>query len=128
MRPILPFCLLAVSLAACAGRDAQPVLTVQEQDTRSDCAMINAEIQANNARAQGLASEQNGRIAQNVAAGVVGVFIWPVLFAMDMKGAASTEAGQLNARQEYLANLAAQRCAPGAPPPGTPPPGAPKKR
>lgn len=56
------------------------------------------------------ASEQNAKIAQNVAAGVVGVVIWPVWFAMDVKGAASTEVAALQARQEYLATLAAQRC------------------
>jgi hypothetical protein len=86
----------------------------QPQDAYSDCAMINAEIQANNKRAEALASEQNAKVAQNVVAGVVGVVVWPVLFAMDAKGAAATEAAQLQARQEYLANLAAQRCAPQA--------------
>jgi type IV pilus biogenesis protein CpaD/CtpE len=43
-----------LALAACAGRDAQPVATVQPQDTQSDCAMINAEIQADNAKAEPL--------------------------------------------------------------------------
>jgi hypothetical protein len=100
----------AIVLAACAGRDPQPVATVQPQDVSSDCAMINAEIEANNKRAEALASEQNGKLAQNVAAGVVGVVVWPVLFAMDLKGAASTDAAALQARQEYLAGLAAQRC------------------
>ena len=104
-------------LGACAGRDAQPVATVQPQDAYSDCAMINAEILANNQRAEALASEQNGKIVQNVAAGVVGVVIWPVWFAMDAKGAASTDAAALQARQQYLSGLAAQRCAPAAPPP-----------
>lgn len=105
-----------VALTACAGRDPQPIATVQPQDVHSDCAMINAEIQANNKRAESLASEQNGKLAQNIATGVVGVVIWPMWFAMDTKGAASTEAAALQARQEYLANLAAQRCAPPPPP------------
>ena len=30
---------------------------------------------------QELGSEEGGKVAQNVAAGVVGLFIWPVLFA-----------------------------------------------
>jgi hypothetical protein len=102
---------IGLVLAACAGRDAQPVATVQPQDAYSDCSMINAEIQANNGRAQALASEQNAKIAQNVAAGVVGIVVWPVWFAMDAKGAAGTEAAALQARQEYLVNLAGQRCA-----------------
>jgi hypothetical protein len=78
--------------------------------------MINAEIQANNKRAEALASEHDAKVAQNVVAGVVGVVVWPVLFAMDAKGAAATDAAALQARQEYLANLAAIRCAQPAPP------------
>jgi hypothetical protein len=107
---------LGLMMAACAGRDAAPVATVQQQDAYSDCNMINAEIQANNKRAEELASEQNAKIAQNVAAGVVGIVVWPVWFAMDAKGAASTDAAALKARQEYLANLAGQRCAGSQPP------------
>jgi hypothetical protein len=89
--------------------------------------MVQAEIQANNKRAEALASEENGRTAQNVAAGVVGVVVWPVLFAMDTKGAAKVEAGQLQARQQYLSELAAIRCAPPPPPSPNPAAAAPKK-
>jgi hypothetical protein len=106
---------IGLVLGACAGRDAQPIVTVQPQDAYSDCAMINAEILANNQRAEALASEQNAKIVQNVAAGVVGVVVWPVWFAIDAKGAASTDAAALQARQQYLSGLAAQRCAPAAP-------------
>jgi hypothetical protein len=121
MRPIWIVASTALVLAACAGRDAAPVATVQPQDAHSDCSMINAEIQANNKRAEELASEQNAKVAQNVAAGVVGIVVWPVWFAMDAKGAASTDAAALKARQEYLVSLAGQRCA-GARPPMVPPP------
>jgi hypothetical protein len=102
---------LCVSLGACAGRDAAPVAVVQAHDQNSDCAMITAEIEANNAKATQLAEEQGLKVAQNVAAGVVGIVIWPVWFAMDAKGAASTDAAALKARQEYLSRLAEQRCA-----------------
>jgi hypothetical protein len=104
-----------VALAACAGRDPHPVAVVQPQDAQSDCAMIRAEIEANNLQAQKLADENHAKIAQNVAAGVVGVVVWPVWFAMDAKGAAGSEMDALAARQQYLASLAAQRCAPPAP-------------
>jgi hypothetical protein len=86
--------------------------------------MIRAEIEANNVQAQKLAEENGAKIAQNVAAGVVGVVIWPVWFAMDAKGAAGTEMDALKARQQYLTTLAEQRC---APPPAAQAP-APKKR
>jgi hypothetical protein len=74
-----------------------------------DCTAIMAEVQANNQRMQELASEQGWKVAQNVAAGVAGIVIWPLWFAMDFQGAASTEAAALNNRQQYLATLAEQR-------------------
>jgi hypothetical protein len=100
-----------VLCAACAGRDAAPVATVQPPDQTSDCAMISAEIEANNAKVQELANEKGMKVTQNVAAGVVGVFVWPVLFAMDAKGAADQDMAALEARQQFLTNLAVQRCA-----------------
>ena len=96
---------------ACAGRDAQPVAVVQPHDQNSDCAMITAEIQANNTKVSELANEKGLKVTQNVAAGVAGIVVWPLFFAMDTKGAASTDATALQARQEYLARLAEQRCA-----------------
>jgi len=120
-------CVLVLSaawvLSGCAGRDPHPVAVVQPQDAHSDCAMIRAEIEANNVQAEKLAEENHAKIAQNVAAGVVGVVVWPVWFAMDAKGAAGTEMDALKARQQYLASLAEQRCAqPAAPaPPRSPP-------
>jgi hypothetical protein len=43
------------ALAACAGRDPQPIATVQAQDSSSSCAMIAAEVQANNIKVRELA-------------------------------------------------------------------------
>jgi hypothetical protein len=106
-----------VALSSCAGRDPQPISTVQQQDAYSDCTMIRAEIDANNQKAQELANEQGMKVAQNVAAGVVGLVIWPVWFGMDFKGAAGQDAANLQARQEYLTQFAVQRCAPGYRPP-----------
>lgn len=107
---------LALVLAACAGRDPQPIATVQPEDATSDCAMISAEIQANNIKIKELADEQGIKVAQNVAAGVVGLVIWPVWFGMDFKGAAAKDLAALQSRQEYLTQLAAQRCAAPLPP------------
>jgi hypothetical protein len=91
--------------------DATPVATVQPHDQVSDCAMITAEIEANNAKVQELANERGLKVAQNVAAGVTGIIVWPVLFAMDFKGAADQDLAALQARQQFLTNLAVQRCA-----------------
>jgi hypothetical protein len=114
---------IGLALTACAGRDPQPVATVQPQDTSSDCAMITAEIEANNVKFKELADEQGLKVGQNVAAGVVGLVVWPMWFAMDFKGAASKEVTALQARQQYLTTLATQRCAAPQPPPAaaTPP-------
>ena len=114
--------LTVLVLSACAGRDPQPIASVQPQDAYSDCIMIRAEIEANNAKAAQLANEQGGKVAQNVAAGVVGVVIWPVWFGMDFKDAAGKEAAALQARQQYLTTLATERCAPGYRAPALPQP------
>jgi len=45
-------------LAACAGRDPQPVATVQLQDQSASCAQLVGEIQANNLKIQELATEK----------------------------------------------------------------------
>src|SRR5437016_3347370 len=92
----------ALALGACAGRDPQPIATVQPQDSTASCVQITAEIQANNIRVQELADEQGLKVAQNVGAGVAGLVIWPLWFAMDFKGAASKEVAALQARQQYL--------------------------
>jgi len=54
-------------------------------------------------------------------AGVVGLIIWPVWFGMDFKDAAGKDLAALQARQQYLATLATERCAP--PPAALAPPG-----
>jgi hypothetical protein len=74
-----------------------------------DCTAIAAEVKANNTKVQELASEQGAKVAQNVAAGVAGLFIWPLWFGMDFQGAASTETTALQSRQEYLGTLAQQK-------------------
>jgi hypothetical protein len=47
-------------------RDPQPIASVQPQDACSDCTMIRAEIEANNAKAAQLANEQGGKVAQTL--------------------------------------------------------------
>lgn len=69
-----------------------------------------AEIKANNQRMSDLAGEEGMKVGQNVAAGVVGLFIWPVWFGMDFQDAAGKEGKALSQRNEYLGTLAQQRC------------------
>jgi hypothetical protein len=99
-----------LTVSACAGRAPAPVQTVQMKDAMMDCTAINAEIAANTGREGELGSEKGGKVAQNVAAGIVGLVVWPVWFAMDFQGAADTESRALDARNQYLSTLALQRC------------------
>jgi hypothetical protein len=101
---------LAILTSACAGRAPAPVQTVQVKDTMMDCTSINAEISANTARISELGSEKGGKVAQNVLAGVAGVFIPILWLGMDFQGAAETDSRALEARNEYLSSLALQRC------------------
>jgi type IV pilus biogenesis protein CpaD/CtpE len=48
----------AALCVGCAGRDPQPIATVQPTDANATCAMITAEIQANNIKVQELAGEE----------------------------------------------------------------------
>ena len=102
---------MTVAVGACAGRAPQPVAVVQPQDRYSDCAAITAEIEANNQKVSELASEQGLKVGQNVAAGLAGVVVWPLLFAMDFQDSAGKEVAALQSRQQYLASLAEQKCA-----------------
>ena len=93
-------------LGACAGRSPQPVAIVQPQDRYADCAAIIAEAQANNTKIQELAGDEGSKVAQNVAAGVVGVFIWPVLLRYGFPGRRRERSGR-------AAKSAAIPCCPG---------------
>lgn len=125
MQKVFVVAVLGIALVGCAGRDPQPIATVQAQDAYADCTMIRAEIEANNAKVTQIANEQGWKVAQNVGAGVVGLVIWPVWFGMDFKDAAGKEAAALEARQKYLTVLAEQWC---AAPPAAGPKGAPKRQ
>jgi hypothetical protein len=111
MRITAAMMIMALPLAACAGRTPQPVAVAQVQDATTGCAQIHSEIAANNQKIQALASEKGGKVAQNLAAGVGGLLFPPLWFAMDFQGAATTEANALSQRNQYLATMAQERCA-----------------
>lgn len=101
----------AACLCACAGRDPEPIPTVQPWDQTSNCDQIRAEIEANNVKIKALADEQGLKVAQNVVTGVGGIFTFGLTwFGMDFKGSASKDVTSLQARQQYLTSLAMQRC------------------
>jgi hypothetical protein len=104
---------LALVMCGCAGRDPQLTPVVQAVDQHMTCEQIQAAAKVNNDRITDLATEQGWKVGQNVAAGVVGLVIWPVWFGMDFQDAAGKEAKSLSQRNEYLMTLAKARC--GAP-------------
>lgn len=103
------FCILL--LASCAGRSPDPVDTVKSHDQEMTCDQIIAEAQSHKAEVVELESEQDWKVAQNVAAATVGaVLLWPMLFAMDFQNAAGKEQRALVQRMGYLAELAQDKC------------------
>ena len=108
--PVIIF--IAIGVASCAGRDPEPIQTVLASDSQASCTQIRAEIEANNIKVKALADEQGLKVAQNVVAGVGGFFTLGLTwFALDAKGSASKDVTSLQARQQYLATLATEKCA-----------------
>jgi len=102
---------LVAALSACAGRSPSPVATSQAQDAYLACPALHSEIASNNQRIQQLSREKSGKPAQNVAAGVAGVLIWPIWFAMDFQGTQNIEINALQGRNNTLAALTTTKCA-----------------
>ena len=108
---ILSVCAAALLLSACAGRAPNPVAVAQAQDSAASCNAIRAEIAANDKRISELGSERGLKVAQNVVAGALGFFTLGIGWAaMDFQGAAGTDQEALEARNQYLGRLAAERC------------------
>jgi hypothetical protein len=82
----------------------------QPQDRFMTCESAQAEIAANDTTIKKLSSESGEKVAQNVAAGVAGLFIWPLWFAMDFQDASGIETNALQGRNNYLASVAAAKC------------------
>ena len=97
--------MLGIAVAGCAGRDPEPIATVQPWDQTASCTQIRAEIEANNVKVKELADEQGWKAAQNVVTGVGGVFIPVLWFGMDWKGSASKDVAALQARQQATGKL-----------------------
>jgi hypothetical protein len=116
MRQSILAVIAIAAVTGCAGRTPEPVAVVQPQDRYLDCAAIEAEVVANNKTVQQLSSDEGSKVGQNVAAGVAGIFIWPLWFAMDFQGAAGKEEAALQSRQQYLGTLAIERGCATAPP------------
>lgn len=99
-----------VALVGCAGRAPTPVVVSQATDPLLECEMIQSEIGVNSQKIVQLEGEKGGKLAQNIAAGVGGLLIWPLWFAMDLQGTQGKEITALQNRNTTLAAMAATRC------------------
>ena len=71
-------------------------------DANASCAMITAEIQANNIKVQELAGEEGAKAAQNVAAGVGGTADPGPMVRDGLQGRSKQGSRALQARQQYF--------------------------
>lgn len=110
MKRVIPVVLVAITLAGCGGRTAQPITVASRYDREMSCADLEAEIEQNNARLQALAAEKGVNLTKNVAVGAAGILFFPIWFALDLNDAAGQEISQLQARQTYLAEMAGRKC------------------
>ena len=97
--------LAMVLLAGCAGRAPDPVATASATDTNLTCAQIEQRLESNRYQITELGRERGAKVAQNVAAGVAGLFIWPAWFLMDFQGTAKIEQEALEQRISHLTDL-----------------------
>lgn len=105
-------------VAACGGRSAQPVASVQDVDVQLTCSHIDAELAANAARADDLRGERNDnrvRSLSRVPGAIVGSPITAIVLA-DPSIAIYRELNALSVRNSRLQALQLERgCTPGAP-------------
>lgn len=101
---------LALSLSACAGREAVTVAEFTRQDDLFTCPEIDREIGRNNDAMRSRAVEAHDRQGRNIMVGAVGILLfWPALVALDLKDAAGEELSALENRNRALVRYADQR-------------------
>jgi ABC-type phosphate/phosphonate transport system substrate-binding protein len=105
MKPIIFPLIIALAVAGCAGRVANPVDVVQTGDAAMTCKDISTEIAYNNSRVKRLAQERNMEIVQDSAVGVAGFFVPVLWLGLDLQGAPGVEANALKFRQRHLMDI-----------------------
>jgi tryptophan 2,3-dioxygenase len=101
---------LALSLSACAGREAVTVAEFTRQDDQLTCSELDREIGRNNDAMRSRVVEGHDRQGRNIMIGAVGILLfWPALAALDLKDAPGKELEALDARNKALVRYADQR-------------------
>lgn len=98
-----------IFLAACGGREPDPVMVVRNEDTNRNCAYLVNEIEVIEHKVHKLLPETDKRF-ENVAYGVAGfyTFFIPWLL-MDFKNADAIEYKALRARHAHLSAIATDK-------------------
>lgn len=97
-------------MAGCAGREPAPVSAYMPTDAEMSCQTIDSEIRGNNDAIRVRVNEDADVENKNIAVGATAALLFfPLALAMDLKGAALTEAGAFEQRNRTLTGLAASR-------------------
>lgn len=99
---------LTVTLAGCAGRAANPVLTQQYGDASKSCAALEQDMAFVQSEIQRFVP-QTDKTGKNVALGVTGAFLLVPWFFMDFSHAEQMEVDALRQRYNRLAILASEK-------------------
>lgn len=105
MRKLVLFSICLLSLSACGGRTAAPVMVAQYGDQNKSCKALQFEMTNIEGDIQRLLPKTD-KTGQNVALGVAGAFFLVPWFFMDFKGAEQTEYEALRQRYNHLATIA----------------------
>jgi len=101
---------IALSLSACAGREAVTVAEFSRQDDQLTCSELDREIGRNNDAMRSRVVEGHDRQGRNIMVGAVGILLfWPALAALDLKDAPGKELEALDVRNRALVRYADQR-------------------
>ncbi len=103
-------CLLTLlTITACAGRQAAPVMPTQYRDKDMSCEQIEDEMHRIEVEIRAL-YPQSDKTANRVGWGIAGLFFFPLWFAMDLSDAERIEIEAYKARYENLRYLAQKKC------------------
>lgn len=94
-----------LSLAACGGRQANPVMISQYGDENKSCKALEFEMTSIQGEMQRLLPESD-KTGKNVALGVTGFFLLVPLFFMDFKNGEQQEYEAYRQRYNHLAAIA----------------------
>ena len=110
MRHLTVLACAGLIVAGCAGRQPVPVSAYLPDDAGMSCEAIDAEIRRNNEALRVRVDEDAETQNKNIVVGAAAALLFlPIAFAMDFKGAASTEANAFEQRNGTLTGLAEKR-------------------